>query len=124
MRRTIRIVSLCLFAALVALPFYGDQIHDAAAKGDLDTIKKLLTADHALVKAADSQGRTALHHASLSGHTEVVRHLIEAGAEVNLAEESYLLTPLHMAVWRGHTETARLLLEQGADLLSRLIAQQ
>ncbi|MEW5764903.1 MAG: ankyrin repeat domain-containing protein [Acidobacteriota bacterium] len=106
-------------AILVAPALSAGEIHEAAKRGDLDTVKTLLGKEPELVREADTDGRTPLHHACFEGQASVVVFLLDHGSEVNRKETKYSLTPLHMAAWKGHPEVIRILLERGADLNAR-----
>jgi len=69
-------------------------IHDAAWKGKLDDVRRLLEADPGLVNLKDLLGRTPLHCAAAAGHTEVAELLIANGADVDATDEQWQ-TPLH-----------------------------
>ena len=90
----------------------GRELLAAAAKGDIETVAKLLAAK-ADVNAADIAGRAALMMASLGGHAEVVRLLIAAGANVN-TRDMYGYTALAMALEKNHTEVVNILKQAGA----------
>ena len=108
----------CL-AACAAIGILGSAtqtaIHDAAAKGDLQTVKAAIAADPTLVDAEKPPNKkTALHYAAQNGHAEVVAFLLDKGAEVNrpnIAGE----TPLHYAVGLDDPAVVHLLLARGAN---------
>ena len=54
----------------------GERLCKCAAKGDLASIRKLVSA-HASVDACDYDRRSALHLAAAEGHVDVVAYLIE-----------------------------------------------
>ncbi len=98
-----------------------EAIHNAAAKGELATVRELLGAHPGIATARRKSGDTPLHHAAHDGHTEVARALIEAGADVNaIAANPYGHGVLHGAAER-QLETTRLLIEHGADVHLRNI---
>lgn len=98
---------------------FGDEIHDAALKGDLQRVRALLAQDPALLDAEKAPNRkTPLHYAAQGGHKDVVAFLLDKGAQVsrpNIAGE----TPLHYAVGLESPEVATLLLLRGADINAR-----
>lgn len=87
---------------------------DAAARGDLDLVRKLLVKG-AQVDAQDSDGDTALKAAAVAGKREVLRFLIEKGADPNKRAGILESTPLICAAEMGHADIVQLLLAQGAD---------
>ena len=64
-------------------------LHLAALKGDIGTVKVLISAG-ADIHALNEEGATPLHLAAKGGHSEVVRILIEAGADAtaNVSDNS------------------------------------
>lgn len=111
-----KLLLLVLIFVLFVLPSWGNGLHDAAGKGDLAAIKRLLPQNAGLLDARDEKGRTPLHLAALNGHKDAVLLLIEKGAEVNLKSLPEQRTALHFAAWKGHTDVVRLLLEKGAKI--------
>ena len=96
-------------------PEPAKSLHQAAAAGDIEQVKSLISKG-ADVNAKDKPlGRTALHYASEKGHTEVARLLISQGAYVNAMCRPGG-TPLHYAVIQGDRQTVELLLSKGADI--------
>lgn len=115
------------------------RLHDAAAYGKLERVKRLL-AGGADVNAKDDDGLTPLHWAAethciledllrdpretvhctvhcsaLVGHVDVAHVLLENGADVN-AKHKDGGNPLHWAAMRGCGDVAQVLLENGADI--------
>jgi len=89
-------------------------LFDAAGKGDIATIERLLSAG----TNVDEPGRNAempLVAATLAGQTTTVELLISRGADV-MARNRGGFTPLHAAVYSGNAEIAGLLLDHGAKL--------
>ena len=112
------LTALALAAVLAQQP-QPPAIHDAAMKGDLQTVKALLEQDPALVNVEKPPNKkTALHYAAQGGHRDVVEFLLEKGAEVsrpNIIGE----TPLHYAATVESPDVAILLLARGANLNAR-----
>jgi len=100
-------------------------LHNAAAKGDLDAIKKILDS------GADIQEKgynlkvegPPLHHAAYHCQTEAVRLLLDRGAYINAVgvQDS---TALYWAARGNCVKATALLIERGADLelATRLLA--
>ena len=90
------------------------ELHNAAERGDFDTLQRLLVAG-ASVNAINKFDRSALHLACQYGNAECARLLIEAGADVRIRNE-HQRTPIHYACLYGHAHCAELLLGAGAEL--------
>jgi ankyrin repeat protein len=109
----------CTAVLLVALAgsswAFGDEIHDAAKKGDAAKVKALLSSNPALVASKDNVGRTPLHIAALFGRKEVVVLLLANKAEVN-ARAKQEQTALLWAASEGHAEVVELLLTNKAEV--------
>ena len=95
-----------------AKPEYS--LHEAAAKGDIEQIKSLLSKG-ADVNAKDDRGMTPLHEAAYYGQKEVAKLLIAKGANVSSKDTSGQ-TPLHKAVTFGSILVSELLVAGGADV--------
>ncbi len=64
-------------------------LHDAAHKGDLKQLRRLIAAG-AELEQSDAADRTALHIAAFASRYEIVRELAKAGANLNALEyEAY-----------------------------------
>ena len=66
------------------------SIHDAAASGDLDVVKKLVEHDPQLVNQDDQYDWRPIFHAGLRRHYDVVKYLIDCGADL-AAHDGYAL---------------------------------
>ena len=93
----------------------GDELCEAAAAGDIETVKAQLI-EGADPNARDRElGVTPLSWATLFNQVEVGEFLIQKGADVN-ARNRDGGTPLHGAAFLGHADIAALLIQKGADV--------
>ncbi|XP_056631369.1 poly [ADP-ribose] polymerase tankyrase isoform X2 [Diorhabda sublineata] len=83
---------------------------DAAKKGNLARVQRLVTPDN--INCRDAQGRnsTPLHLAAGYNNVEVAEFLLENGADVNAQDKGGLI-PLHNASSYGHLDIAALLIK-------------
>ncbi len=88
-------------------------LSDAAASGDINSIKILLGQGIA-VDSALVDGSTALHSAVIQNQTEVVQALLQAGASATAANR-YGVTPLYLAALNGNAKIAAELIKAGSD---------
>ncbi len=66
------------------------SIHDAAANGDLDLVKKIVEREPQLVNQDDQYEWRPIFHAGLRRHYDVVKYLIDAGADL-AAHDGYAI---------------------------------
>ena len=90
------------------------QLHVAAANGDLPVIEQCLV-DGAQVNKGDEDGDTALHMAAVNGRRAAVLTLINSGAKVD-AKNSDGHTPLTLAAMNNYSPIAVSLVEKGANV--------
>ena len=96
----------------------GDELREAAAAGDIETVKAQLN-EGADPNARDRElGVTPLSWATLFNQVEVAEFLIQKGADVN-ARNRDGGTSLHAAAFLGHADIAALLIQKGADVNAR-----
>jgi ankyrin repeat protein len=96
------------------------DVHDAAAIGDLETVKELVERDRSLVNATSAEGYPPLGLAAFLGHTNVVEFLLREGADVNaVGKNENGFTALTGAVAGGHADVVELLVDRGADVNQR-----
>lgn len=88
--------------------------HQAAAAGDVGTLRGLLAKDSLVARARDTHRETPLHLAAGQGRDAAVRALLDAGAFPNATADDGG-TPLHRAALSGQRATVVLLLSRGAD---------
>ncbi|XP_017276986.1 ankyrin repeat domain-containing protein 66 [Kryptolebias marmoratus] len=86
------------------------ELHQAAAAGDYQKVKELLSQEKCCPDQRDIDWsyKTPLHWAATKGHTEIVRLLIEHGARPCLRTE-HGWTPAHFAAESGRLAVLRLL---------------
>ncbi|MFH1643757.1 MAG: ankyrin repeat domain-containing protein [bacterium] len=91
-------------------------LEDAAIKGDIEEIKRLLKSRWIDVNnTEDDNNYTPLHKAAFGGNIDVVKLLIDSGANIH-AETYDGKTPLWEAVLNNNYEIANYLIEKGADV--------
>ncbi|AVP96155.1 hypothetical protein C7S18_02630 [Ahniella affigens] len=91
----------------------AQELVDAAASGDMATVKRLLDADTPVASAMPLTAAQALHHAAANGHLSLVDLLLKRGAPVN-GEDADGATPLIYAAYAGRVEVVKRLLAAGA----------
>jgi ankyrin repeat protein len=110
-------------AAEVRATLTQPDVFEAAALGDVETLRVLLDADTSRVSAWSDDGFTPLHYASFFGRPEAARLLLERGADLEAParNEQFALEarPLHSALAARQKEVAVLLLDAGADVNAR-----
>jgi ankyrin repeat protein len=87
---------------------------DAAMRGDVEGVKKLLR-DGADVNAAQGDGMTALHWSALDGDLAMTDALLAAKAKTDVVTRLGSYTPLHLASSRAHGPVVVRLLDAGSD---------
>jgi ankyrin repeat protein len=96
------------------------DVFEAAALGDADRVKILLTEDPSLAHAWSADGFTALHFTAFFRQPACAKVLVHSGADVGaVARNPMAVTPLHSAAASCEIEIARLLLENGAEVDAR-----
>ena len=93
------------------------QLADAAAAGDAETVRRLLAEDPQLASAYSDEGWTALH---LAATPEIASMILDAGADINARNRHKFAgpgnSPLSAAVYQDRRDVVRLLIERGADV--------
>lgn len=93
----------------------ADDIHKAAASGDLELVNSFLEKNSKLLDAKDNEGNTLLHVACLNGKKNVVDFLISHDVDVN-AKNNRGNPALHFAALGGSADIVEILLENGAEI--------
>jgi ankyrin repeat protein len=113
-RLTLAVATMIFSLSMAASTAAVAPLVDAAARGDLDTVRYLLR-DGADVNEAQGDGMTALHWAAERGDAELADMLIYAGCNLEGGTRIGHYTPLHIASRNGNTNIVTLLLAAGAD---------
>lgn len=128
MTRTIKSVMSTAFVLLFGVVLLAqaptptdkaDALGEAARKGDVAAVKKLLD-EGVDVNSKFRYGATSLSYACDRGHVDVVKLLLERGADVNVRDSFYNFTPLALSInppmgrKPQHAEIVGLLLKRGA----------
>jgi ankyrin repeat protein len=93
------------------------NIFEAAALGNADKIKEIVTTDPGQVNSFSHDGWTALHLASFFGHPEAADLLVKNNAFINpRTKNSMNNLPIHAAAASRKIEIVEMLLNQGADV--------
>ncbi|XP_051272906.1 poly [ADP-ribose] polymerase tankyrase-2-like isoform X3 [Dicentrarchus labrax] len=94
------------------------KLFEACRSGDLERVRKLVSAEN--VNSRDTAGRksTPLHFAAGFGRKDVVDFLLQNGANVHARDDGGLIS-LHNACSFGHAEVVSMLLHHGADANAR-----
>lgn len=103
---------LALSLSLTSAP--ESPVADAARRGDLDEVRRLIAAGED-VNAAQGDGMTALHWAAMRGDTELAAIVLENGADHAAGTRHGDHTALHVAARSAQSAVAAALLEAGAD---------
>ncbi|MHB1456491.1 MAG: ankyrin repeat domain-containing protein [Armatimonadota bacterium] len=91
-------------------------IYDAAADGDVSSVKELMAFDKSQANKPDPTGWTPLYYAAAGDHVEIAKFLIDNGADINLKTTTDGKSALHWAAFHGHLLVVELLLSRGAQI--------
>ena len=103
----------CISLLEIDDPLVVKRFHDAARKGDVSVIVKMLR-DGVPVDCYYEDSRTALYWAVYYDGIDVVKVLLESGANVNRQDRNGR-TPLIQAAINNNTDVMEVLLHHGAD---------
>lgn len=98
---------------MAASPRAGDLLVYAAYRGDLGTVKALISHGVPIDAADHGDWRTAVHAAAVGNDVQALGYLISAGANVNALDRAGD-SPLEIAFSRGQEKSAQFLTEHGA----------
>lgn len=114
---SLRLLSSCLLAlTALCMACAVPPLRDAARRGDLPAVERLLAEGGVQTSARDTE--RALHDAARQGHADIVERLLDAGADVD-ARDSGQATPLMEAARGGHKACVAMLVARGASLDAR-----
>lgn len=92
-----------------------NALYAAATSGDVEGIRRSISAGANINAPTAANDRTALHWAAQKGHLSCVEALLELGAARYMRDASGL-TPLMTAVKEGHLSVCAKLIEAGDDI--------
>lgn len=112
-------LSTCFIILLIAYGCAGNKpaIINAAASGDINTVKKLQD-EGRNINEADSNGATPLMHAIWGSKSDLAKYLIQSGADIKV-ENKQGYNAFIYAVNYGDFEIIKLLLAKGANINSK-----
>ena len=94
------------------------QLFDAARKGDVKKLTKLLDAHpEKLYVRNQPYEHTLLHIAAHNGHLPAVDFLLKRGIDANTREKGDNTCAMHWAAAAGHLDVVRLLADAGGDVI-------
>lgn len=111
--RKLQLAAVLGVAVLGAATAEAGALAEAAAAGDLATVRSLLKGRPA-VNEPTVDGTPALHWVVRMQDADTAQLLLKAGADVNLANR-YGVLPLHLAIGNNDLPMVKLLLAAGAD---------
>ncbi|CAM4594097.1 unnamed protein product [Lepidochelys olivacea] len=91
------------------------SIFDAAAKGDLSDLAKVLKEND--INAVNASNKTLLHIAAANGHVAIIEYLINKGAKLDVKDKKGR-TPLHRAIEKCQDDAVKVLLQADAYIYS------
>jgi uncharacterized protein len=103
-----------MFPSLVLLLASAQPILDAAAQGDITSVRVQIKRGHADARD-EKRGSTALHNAAAQGHVDVCALLLKSGIAIDSTDFDGA-TPLVYAAYQGKTEVSKFLLSRGAKV--------
>lgn len=98
---------------MAASPRAGDLLLYAAYRGDLGTVRGLISHGVPVDATDHAYWRTAMHGAAAAGDLPILRYLVSKGASINALDRSGD-SPLEVAAAANRIEAVRFLTETGA----------
>jgi ankyrin repeat protein len=114
MRTTKLLFLITLLAGILPSTFAG-PLHDAAEKGDVAEVRRLLDEGADINAKEEQHGFTALVVAMDNGRSDVVKLLLEKGDGIDVSiKNKGGFDALHFAIMSGNTEVVAWLIKKGA----------
>ncbi|XP_067654128.1 ankyrin repeat and SOCS box protein 1-like [Haliotis asinina] len=106
---------LCVVAT--PSPTAGHDLYNASRHGDLESVKRILAAEHVvdINTRSEEWSWTPVMAAAFYGHRDVVEFLVGRRADESLLD-SEGDNVLHLAYIKGHLETVKLILSLNVDI--------
>ena len=104
---------MAFISRMAASPRAGDLLLYTAYRGDLGTVKGLVSGGVSVNAADHADWRTAMHGAAAKGDLSILRYLISKGANIDALDRSGD-GPLEVAASANRTEAVKFLTESGA----------
>jgi len=114
-RLTFAVLGLALLLPGFSHAAPGDDLLDAASKGDQKAVNAALKAG-ASVDHKSAEGATALMLATAANQASVAKALVAKGADVNAVESEGGRTALMFAADNGNSALVKLLISKGANV--------
>jgi ankyrin repeat protein len=118
MKNSLAIIVLAEFLIIVHHGAVAGPIHEAAKRGDIQTVRDLVQKGVKINEDLDEYDATALHWSAVKGHRDVAEFLIGKGAIVDQKNRDGD-TALHLAVAFGQKDVVQLLLSKSANIDER-----
>jgi hypothetical protein len=97
---------------MAASPHAGDLLLYAAYRGDLGTVRELVSHGVPIDAAGHTDWRTAMHGAAGKGDLPILHYLVSQGANINALDRSGD-SPTELAAEANHAEAVQFLAENG-----------
>ncbi|XP_047961384.1 ankyrin repeat-containing protein NPR4-like [Salvia hispanica] len=95
----------------------GEELYDAASKGDVTKFKQLLQQDPYLVERVSYPcSRNLLHVATLRGQVAIIEEVLKINPGLARISDSQKSSPLHIAVEEGNLEITKRLLSVAPEM--------
>ena len=116
-----RICSVFVMAFALLGQDSGQELLEAARKGDLVSVKALVEKG-APIEARTPYGQTPLYLAAMNGREDVVKFLLEKGASTDVRDTFYKSSILGFVIMRKHYGIAKMLIAKGGGATDENLA--